>query len=96
MSDCENVTLANLFNFRVVGMRNPYNEGVILNSCKNLHFRNVHVYGQSKYSFDSPIVNKATNTEIRYREIASLDVSGERFKPQPAGPVAGGLPRGPR
>ena len=74
--DCADVTFANLFMFRVVAMPTPYECGAKINASKDIRFRNVHVYSQSKFSFDDPVCVADYGCEIRQREIGSLDISG--------------------
>ncbi len=74
------LAFANLYLFRVVGMTVPYPYGVRIDSSRDIRFRNVHVYSQSKFSFDNPVWVSDDGLAIRQREIGSLNISGRPSK----------------
>ena len=74
--DSTNVTVANLFMYRVISMYQPFRYAVEIAGSSNVRFRNVHSYSNSKVSFDSTIHDRTHGVEIREREFARLDVSG--------------------
>lgn len=74
--DSSNITIANLFLYRVISMFQPFPNAVEIQNSKNIRFRNVHSYSNSKVSFDTTIKDRVHGTEIRQREFASLTVSG--------------------
>ena len=71
-----NITLANLFIYRVISMFQPFPYAIELADSKNIKFRNVHSYSNSKVSFDTTVHDRTYDVEIRQREFAWLDVSG--------------------
>jgi len=71
------ITVANLHMYRVVSSFQPFPYAIKLIESKNIHFRNVHCYSNSKVSFDSAIFDETHNFELRQREFAWLDYSGQ-------------------
>jgi len=71
------LTVANLHMYRVVSSFQPFPYAIKLIESKNIHFRNVHCYSNSKVSFDSAIFDETHNFELRQREFAWLDYSGQ-------------------
>jgi sugar lactone lactonase YvrE len=71
----ENVTVANYHGYRVVSSYQPFLNAIHVADSKNIRFRNVHVYGDNKVSFDnSLVIDGASPLMIRNRELAALDV----------------------
>lgn len=77
IDNCNNITFANLYLYRVMSTYSPFSCAVKIKSSRNLRFRNVHAYSPSKFTFDNTIFDQTHNTEIRSREIALLNVSGK-------------------
>ncbi len=84
-----NITLANFHIYRVISTFQPFPWAVKLTNSKNIRFRNVHCYSNSKVSFDAAIYDQTHNVEIRQREFAWLTVSGNapEARPKAASPV---------
>ncbi|HTQ96666.1 MAG TPA: glycosyl hydrolase family 28-related protein [Candidatus Acidoferrum sp.] len=80
--DSSDITIANLHMYRVVSSYQPYPFAIRITDSKNLRFRNVHCYSDSKVSFDDAIYDQTHKIEIRQREFSWLTVSGKT--PQPA------------
>jgi hypothetical protein len=74
--DSSNITLANLHMYRVVSSYHPFPHAITVTNSKNIRFRNVHCYSDSKVSFDSAVYDQTYNIEIRQREFAWLTISG--------------------
>ncbi len=70
------ITVANLHMYRVVSSFQPFRYAIKLIESKNIHFRNVHCYSNSKVSFDNSIYDETHNFELRQPEFAWLDYSG--------------------
>lgn len=70
-----NITVANLFIYRVISMFQPFRYAIEIANSKNIKFRNVHSYSNSKVSFDTTVYDRTHDVEIRQREFAWLDVS---------------------
>jgi len=88
IDNSSNVTFANLYLYRVAG-NTPFPYAVKLTASHDIRFRNVHVYSPGKFTFDNTIFDQTHNVEIRSREIASLNVSGNppRTPPTHESPV---------
>jgi sugar lactone lactonase YvrE len=71
-----NITLANLHIYRVVSSDQPFRYAIKVTDSKDIHFRNVHCYSDSKVSFDNAVYDQTHNIELRQREFAWLDLSG--------------------
>ncbi len=71
-----NVTFANLHMYRVVSMVQPFKYAVTVTDSRNIRFRNVHCYSDSKASFDTTIYEQTHGSEIRQREFSWLTISG--------------------
>jgi sugar lactone lactonase YvrE len=83
IDNCSNITFANLYLYRVTSTYSPFPYAVKIKSSRDLRFRNVHVYSPSKFAFDNAIFDQTHNAEIRSREIASLNISGNPPQSQP-------------
>jgi hypothetical protein len=71
----ENVTVANYHGYRVVSSYQPFLNAVHVADSKDIRFRNVHVYGDNKVSFDnSLVIDRQVQQMIRNREFAALTV----------------------
>lgn len=84
IQDCSRLTFANLFMFRVVGMSGPFPYAASVSASRELRFRNLHVYSQSKFAFDNPVFDRSSGLGVRAREIGALDISGAATKPKDA------------
>jgi hypothetical protein len=74
--DSSNVTFANLHMCRVVSAYQPFPYAVAVTNSRNIRFRNVHCYSDSKVSFDNAVYDQTNNIEIRQREFSWLTISG--------------------
>jgi sugar lactone lactonase YvrE len=70
------ITFANFFAYRVISSFQPYGRAVAVTDSTDIRFRNVHVYSNSKVSFDAAVSDATAGVETRQREFAWLDVSG--------------------
>jgi hypothetical protein len=84
--DSSNVTIANLHMYRVVSSYQPFPYAVKLINSKNIRFRNVHCYSDSRVSFDNAVYDQTLGVEIRQREFARLDISGNAPRPRTVEP----------
>ena len=85
--DSSDVTVANLHMYRVVSSYQPFPYAIKITNSKNIRFRNVHGYSDSKVSFDNSVFDQTHNVEIRQREFAWLTVSGAAPKDVPTAPA---------
>jgi sugar lactone lactonase YvrE len=81
--DSSNVTIANLHMYRVISMYQPFPWAIRVEGSRDVRFRNVHCYSNSKVSFDSTVFDETHGVEIRQRELAWLDLSGKAPAPPP-------------
>jgi sugar lactone lactonase YvrE len=77
---CSNMTIANLYMFRVIRVKVPYPYSVRTWDCSNLEMLNIHNYSQIKYTTDNPLYDINTNIEVRPVEMARLFISGKTPK----------------
>ena len=76
VEDSSNITFANFHLYRVVSMFQPFPYAMKVTNSKNIRFRNVHNYSDSKASFDSSIYDQTHDVQLRDREFAWLNISG--------------------
>jgi len=76
IQDSSDITIANLHMYRVVSSYQPFPNAIRVTNSKNIHFRNVHCYSDSKVSFDNALFDTTHNLELRQREFAWLTISG--------------------
>ena len=82
VDDSKNILIANYHSYRVVSMYQPFPYAVRIAHSQDIRFRNLHVYSDSKASFDNSVFDQSHNAEIRFREIGSLTLSGENVGAQ--------------
>lgn len=70
------ITLANFHAYRVISSFQPFPWAVKVSNSRDLRFRNLHCYSNSKVSFDAAVYDQTHNVQLRQREFAWLDVSG--------------------
>ena len=74
IQDCHDVTIANLFMYRVVSSWQSFPYAVKVTNSRDIRLRNVHCYSDSKVSFDNAVVDMSSGAQVRQREFACLDV----------------------
>jgi hypothetical protein len=91
ITNSSDITVANYHSYRVVSSYQPYATAIHVANSKNIRFRNIHIYGDNKASFDNGmIVDFKTPVQLRNREFAFLTVDTskpEDPEPTPASPV---------
>jgi hypothetical protein len=80
LEKCSNMTIANLYMFRVIRVKVPYPYSVRTWDCSNLELLNIHNYSQIKYTTDNPLYDINTGIEVRPVELARLFISGNTPK----------------
>jgi Pectate lyase superfamily protein/SMP-30/Gluconolactonase/LRE-like region len=78
------ITIANLHMYRVVSSYQPFPYAIKIADSRDIRFRNVHCYSDSKASFDNSLFDETASIQIRQREFAWLNVSGNPSPPKPA------------
>jgi hypothetical protein len=83
------LVFANFHIYRVISTYQPFPWAVKVANSRNISFRNLHCYSNSKVSFDSAIFDQTHKVEIRQREFAWLDLPGQppRTRPTVTAPV---------
>jgi sugar lactone lactonase YvrE len=83
------ITIANLHMYRVVSSVQPFPYAIKVMDSKNIRIRNLHCYSDSKVSFDNAVYDADHDVELRQRELAWLDISGNAPSalPEKASPV---------
>ena len=84
--DSNNITFANLHMYRVVSTYQPFHYAIAVINSRNIRFRNVHCYSDSKVSFDNTIYDQTHKVEVRQREFAWLTISGDTPQVPPKQP----------
>ena len=99
IENSSNITLANYHGYRVVSSYRPALTAIRVSQSNNIRFRNVHVFSDSKVSFDNAVAIDHTTTSaiptpslIRNREFASLTIgdTAAAGQPHPSTVVAAG------
>ena len=89
------ITVANFDIYRVISSFQPFPWAVKVSNCRDLRFRNLHCYSNSKVGFDAAVYDQTHNVQLRQREFAWLDVSGRPPK-RPSASRSSVLARGAR
>jgi hypothetical protein len=89
IEDSENITVAEMHAYRVVSSFVPFPEAIHVTNSRNIRFRNLHIYSDSKAAFDSSVRDDDSGVINRELEMASLTLPGH----DPAGTVA--IPKHP-
>jgi Pectate lyase superfamily protein/SMP-30/Gluconolactonase/LRE-like region len=76
IEDSSNLTFANFHIYRVISTFQPFPYAVKVTRSKDIRFRNLHCYSNSKVSFDAAVHDQTHNAEVRNREFSWLDLSG--------------------
>ena len=79
----KNITVAEYHSYRVISSYGPFPYAVRVSESSGIRLRNIHVYSNSKVSFDSSVFDSTQHAEVRAREFAALDVSGNGASPKP-------------
>ena len=90
-----NITLANFHIYRVISTFQPFPWAIKISNSRNIRFRNVHCYSNSKVSFDAAVYDQTHQIEVRQREFAWLTVSGNAPQARPR-PLSAVLAHGAR
>ncbi|MGA2258078.1 MAG: SMP-30/gluconolactonase/LRE family protein, partial [Thermoguttaceae bacterium] len=76
------VTFANFHGYRVIRSFQPFSWAVKASNSRDIRFRNIHCYSNSKASFDSAVYDQTHDVELRQREFAWLDLSDRAIRPK--------------
>jgi hypothetical protein len=76
IEDSENITVAEMHAYRVVSSFVPFPEAIHVTNSRNIRFRNLHIYSDSKVAFDSSVRDDSSGVINRELEMASLTLPG--------------------
>jgi hypothetical protein len=82
--DSRDILISNLHAYRVISSDQPFPWTVTVSGSRDIRFRGVHVYSNSKVSYDSAVFDVDRGIELRQREFAWLDVPGSAPRPEVA------------
>jgi hypothetical protein len=71
-----NITVTNYHIYRVFRSFQPFPWAIKVSNSKNIRFRNIHCYSNSKVAFDDAVYDQTHDAVIRQREFAWLNLSG--------------------
>lgn len=77
LSDCSDMSFANLYMFRVIRMTTPSPYSIRSWHNKRITFLGVHNYSQIKYTTTVPLYDVNTHRQVRPWEFAKLTITGE-------------------
>jgi hypothetical protein len=88
---CRDITVADFHGYRVISSYQPFPWAIKVSNSRDIRFRNVHCYSNSKVNYDSALYDQTYKIEVRQREFAWLDISGQapRTKSTPRSSVLG-------
>lgn len=69
---------ANTFIYRVSRVTTPCPYAIVTENVKDLHFKGLHNYSWTKYTYENTLFDATHNANIRSREIAYLKLSGNK------------------
>jgi sugar lactone lactonase YvrE len=81
---CSDLQFANTWFYRVISSFVPFPHATRISNSRDVHFRNLHCYSNSRVSFDSTILEATAGVEVRDSEFAVLDITGGPPAVQPA------------
>lgn len=76
IQNSSNITIAEMHAYRVVSSFQPYSETIHVSGSHDIHFRNLHIYSDSKAVFDASVRDDDSNTTNHELEIAALNITG--------------------
>jgi sugar lactone lactonase YvrE len=76
IENSHDLTFANFHIYKVISSYQPFPWAVKVTNSKNIRFRNLHCYSNSKVAFDVAVVDQTHGVELRQREFAWLTMSG--------------------
>jgi sugar lactone lactonase YvrE/polygalacturonase len=80
---CRDLQFANTWFYRVISCFVPFPQAVKVNESRDVRFRNLHCYSNSRVSFDSTVFDATAGVEVRDNEFALLDITGGTSAPRP-------------
>ncbi|HLK69339.1 MAG TPA: glycosyl hydrolase family 28-related protein [Bryobacteraceae bacterium] len=87
IADSSDLTIANMHIYRVISSFQPFPTAIQVSNSKNIRFRNMLCYTNSKVGFDNLITDLTHHVELRQRDFSWMTLSGNAPAPvvhQPA------------
>jgi len=98
IEDSDHITVAEMHAYRVVSSFVPFPEAIHVTNSHDIHFRNLHIYSDSKVAFDASIRDDDSGTINRELELAAFTIpehvpadAGSRAKHFEAERLSGGF-----
>ena len=70
------ITVANMHLYRVISSFQPFPYAIAVSDSRNIRFRNIHCYSNSKAGFDTTVYDATHRQELRQRDFAWMTISG--------------------
>jgi len=70
------ITIANMHLYRVISSFQPFPYAITVSDSRNIRFRNIHCYSNSKVGFDTTVYDSTHRLELRQRDFAWMTISG--------------------
>lgn len=86
IEDSDDITIAEMHAYRVVSSFVPFPEAIHVTNSRNIRFRNLHIYSDSKVSFDSSVRDDDSGVINRELEMASLTLPEHTVEGTDTGP----------
>ncbi|MBN9659368.1 MAG: SMP-30/gluconolactonase/LRE family protein [Acidobacteria bacterium] len=77
IEDSSNITVANFHLYRVVSSFQPFPYAIRVAGSRDIRLRNVHCYTDAKASFESAVYDETHDVQMRQREFAWMNISGQ-------------------
>lgn len=74
IEDSQNITVAEMHGYRVVSSFVPFPQTIHVTNSRDIRFRNLHIYSDSKVTFDASVRDDDSGTINRELEIAALTI----------------------
>jgi sugar lactone lactonase YvrE len=87
IDDSENIAVAEMHAYRVVSSFVPFPEAIHVTNSRNIRFRNLHIYSDSKVTFDSSVRDDDSRVTNRELEMAALNIPDHLAAGVPAIPA---------
>ncbi len=79
-----NLQFANTFFYRVISCFVPFPQAVKVGESKDIRFRNLHCYSNSRVSFDSTVMDTTAGAKVGDPEFAVLDIARAPIPARPS------------
>jgi hypothetical protein len=74
--DSRDLLFSNIHAYRVISSDQPFSSMATLTRSRDVRFRGIHSYSNSKVAYDATVVDADRGLELRQRELSWLDVGG--------------------